>query len=793
MAYQDHGSGPSFKATSLVKLTGLLLWLALLAATARAQNTTQTLALWTFENNPVPVAVTSNAIGPIAPESGTGQLRGWHAATNTVWNSTVSGNGSLRALNANRWAIGDYFEVEVPVPGSGRLGIEWHHMKSSMGPQQFSLQYSTDGSTFLSATNYTLPDVTWSTGEAQIKPESVFTHTFPDGHPANAQSNITFRLAALSAPGGATATSRIDNVKITRNAVYFVTVAEQQVEVQRWGTGPKGVIFFSHSENLAADFRANADLVQELVGAQYSVFTWTYPAVDPFNRVSSTLSAWVNNQLPLENRLLFPGVASSVLSQIRALTGLQDFCLVGNSLGAGVVMSDYDTLVGDSNCKTVLISPTEAFIPLTLPASLENTLMVSDPYSASERWLRRPEDREFCARNTNLPLPSYSPDPGHIIIRDAPSIEYAFSLVGYAFQPPGTVMILAPEPPDAAWGNSSIRIGWFASLAAGPVRLDLFRGGQFLATVAESIPNNGNFWWRVPDTLPDGTDYSLRLSSISTPVESGGLETLFSIRTIRIGEAVGAPHLSWTTGGQSPWYGQAKIVSSGGTAVQSGKIADNESTWCQTTLTGPGTLSFDWRVSSERDYDFLVFSFPGTSRSISGDVAWTRMTMEIPAGEVVVQWAYLKDENVSSGEDAGWIDSIKFIPDIVDGLPGVWWDQYFGTTEGVSAGADADGDSFTNAQEFAFGADPTVGNASLLTAAASGGNLVVTWLQRSDVTYNVQSTASLATTGFANDGTVSVTDGSATPTPPAGYTRKQFSVPATNARFYRVTATVPSP
>jgi hypothetical protein len=117
------------------------------------------------------------------------------------------------------------------------------------------------------------------------------------------------------------------------------------------------------------------------------------------------------------------------------------------------------------------------------------------------------------------------------------------------------------------------------------------------------------------------------------------------------------------------------------------------------------------------------------------------------------------------------------------------WASDFGldpATNGAPT-ADPDGDSFTNAQEYAFGTNPTQGTGSLLSSTASGGNLVVTWLQRSDVTYNVQSTGNLSTS-FANDGTVSVVDGPVSPTPPAGYTSKQFTVPASGSKFYRVTA-----
>ena len=120
------------------------------------------------------------------------------------------------------------------------------------------------------------------------------------------------------------------------------------------------------------------------------------------------------------------------------------------------------------------------------------------------------------------------------------------------------------------------------------------------------------------------------------------------------------------------------------------------------------------------------------------------------------------------------------------------WASGFGLDPATTGAptADPDGDSFSNAQEYAFGTNPTQGNGSLLSSTASGGNLVVTWLERSDVTYNVQSTGNLATS-FANDGTVSVVDGPVSPAPPAGYTSKQFSVPASGSKFYRVTAATP--
>jgi hypothetical protein len=82
-----------------------------------------------------------------------------------------------------------------------------------------------------------------------------------------------------------------------------------------------------------------------------------------------------------------------------------------------------------------------------------------------------------------------------------------------------------------------------------------------------------------------------------------------------------------------------------------------------------------------------------------------------------------------------------------------------------------------------------VGSPSLLSTQSSGGNLIVRWLERAGVTYTPQSTSNLATTAFATDVTVTVVAGPTDPAPPTGYTRKQFTVPASSNKFFRVRAT----
>jgi len=116
-------------------------------------------------------------------------------------------------------------------------------------------------------------------------------------------------------------------------------------------------------------------------------------------------------------------------------------------------------------------------------------------------------------------------------------------------------------------------------------------------------------------------------------------------------------------------------------------------------------------------------------------------------------------------------------------------------TTGPNAGAptaDPDGDGFTNEQEFAFGTNPTVGNAALLQAAADGsGNLVFTYIERdAGVTYAIETRANLSTGSWLAAG-LTPTVSSDQSDVESGYTRKQFIVadPEGNA-FYRVRASI---
>jgi len=131
-------------------------------------------------------------------------------------------------------------------------------------------------------------------------------------------------------------------------------------------------------------------------------------------------------------------------------------------------------------------------------------------------------------------------------------------------------------------------------------------------------------------------------------------------QTIMLPEAVDNLSLSITTGGNASWAGVPSPAWNGGDSAQSGLISDDQSTWMETTVQGPEDLSFYWSVSSEVFFDYLIFSVDGVPHSeISGDVDWELQTYPLGPGTHVLNWTYSKDDSLSSGIDAGWVDLIR--------------------------------------------------------------------------------------------------------------------------------------
>ncbi len=120
--------------------------------------------------------------------------------------------------------------------------------------------------------------------------------------------------------------------------------------------------------------------------------------------------------------------------------------------------------------------------------------------------------------------------------------------------------------------------------------------------------------------------------------------------------------LSFTTGGSADWLSQTKTLYYNEDAAQSGDISDDQESWMQSMVSGEGTVSFYWKVSSESGCDYLEFYIDGVLQDrISGSADWHQMTYTITdPGFHTFEWRYVKDYSISEKDDCGWVDQLEW-------------------------------------------------------------------------------------------------------------------------------------
>jgi alpha-tubulin suppressor-like RCC1 family protein len=121
--------------------------------------------------------------------------------------------------------------------------------------------------------------------------------------------------------------------------------------------------------------------------------------------------------------------------------------------------------------------------------------------------------------------------------------------------------------------------------------------------------------------------------------------------------------LHWVSTGNVPWFTQTNVTHDGGDAFQSGAVSNGQESRLKTRVYGPGTISFWWKVSSSQERDTLRFDMSGVQLAgISGTVNWQQRAFAIPPGIRSVEWIFTKDNRITFGKGAGWVDRIRFTP-----------------------------------------------------------------------------------------------------------------------------------
>lgn len=201
-------------------------------------------------------------------------------------------------------------------------------------------------------------------------------------------------------------------------------------------------------------------------------------------------------------------------------------------------------------------------------------------------------------------------------------------------------------------------------------------GGHTATTNASGIyalakvPSNTTFTITVskagynfdPQTVTTGK--SVSATETTSSYVSGNLWGVDFVSQSTLGQALDNSQLVFTTSGTTLWYGQSDYWYYGGSAAQSGAIADGQSSALQTTVSGPGELTFYWACSSTAYYNRLTLTLDSAYVDmIAGFIGWTQKTLTIPAGLHTVTWTYSKTPSIfgALGSDCGWVDKVVYV------------------------------------------------------------------------------------------------------------------------------------
>ena len=140
----------------------------------------------------------------------------------------------------------------------------------------------------------------------------------------------------------------------------------------------------------------------------------------------------------------------------------------------------------------------------------------------------------------------------------------------------------------------------------------------------------------------------------------------FAVRDpVSLGVALDNDELTFVTDSGKGWFGTKGLGADGVDAAQSMHLGHSSTNVLSTSVSGAGTLSFKWKVSSEPLYDWLRFLVDGVEKTAisgpSGD--WATYSCDLTGGgSHVLEWRYTKDSSASRGGDCGWVDQVVWTP-----------------------------------------------------------------------------------------------------------------------------------
>lgn len=120
----------------------------------------------------------------------------------------------------------------------------------------------------------------------------------------------------------------------------------------------------------------------------------------------------------------------------------------------------------------------------------------------------------------------------------------------------------------------------------------------------------------------------------------------------------------FVTSEDSPWIISTDAYE-GNYCVKSRNIGNDQSSTLEATVNcSYGYISFFRKVSSEENFDFLIFFIDDVEIDRwSGEEDWDEVSYTTTPGIHTLTWKYVKDLSMSSDSDCAWLDCITLVPE----------------------------------------------------------------------------------------------------------------------------------
>lgn len=229
---------------------------------------------------------------------------------------------------------------------------------------------------------------------------------------------------------------------------------------------------------------------------------------------------------------------------------------------------------------------------------------------------------------------------------------------------------LAHPYQDMYSGDFDVFISMLAVNGKSMVFSTFLGGGDYDSCRVVDVDNNGNIY---AAGFTESSDFPTK--NAYQNIRKGTMDafvTKYSIPS-EYGTLCGAVdncQLTWTTGGDGDWFDQTNTYYYDGDAAQSASVDDYQNSYIQTTVTGPGLVSFYWKITSDTakwnwNYMYLYIN-DSYYDYIGGNADWSHLAIPLGAGTHTLRWEYNSSYYYTPGYDCGWLDKVEFtsLPEI---------------------------------------------------------------------------------------------------------------------------------